>query len=103
MPIVRRIVTGLTYSSILLSVVSGSLSLFQYFRADEDKIFVIFTSTPALSVIAGFIAIIVLLYDSLKMRTRPTRDWAALSLAFVTYWLSGFVLTDYVRAFSGWQ
>lgn len=103
MPVVTRIVKGFGYCSILLSALSGALSLVQYCRADEDKVFVIFTTTPALSVIAGFLAILVLVYDSLKRPAVPTIDWATLALAFATYWLSGFVLRDFVSRYPVWH
>jgi hypothetical protein len=49
---------------------------------------------PALSIIAGFIAIAVIAYESLKMRMVSTRNWAALAFAITAYGVSDFVLID---------
>lgn len=93
-PIARSFANG----SILLSTVSSVLSIFFYFSA--SKIFLILTTAPALSVFAGFIAIAVIAYESLKMRTVSTRSWAMLALAITAYGISDFVLTDYASGYS---
>jgi uncharacterized membrane protein HdeD (DUF308 family) len=100
MPMIQLVARSLVYGSILLSVVSGTLSLFFYFSSHDDKLFIILTTAPVLSVIAGFIAIAVLAYESLKMRAVPTRVWTALALAFAAYWWSDFVLIDYASGYS---
>ena len=100
MPMIQLVARSLVYGSILLSVVSGTLSLFFYFSADDDKFFIILTTAPVLSVIAGFIAIAVLAYESLKMRAVPTRVWTALAFAIAAYWWSDFVLIDYASGYS---
>ena len=98
MSIVRPNARSFANTSFLLSVVSGVGSLFFYLGA--HKPFVILTTVPVLSVIAGIIAIAVIAYESLKMRTVATRSWAALALAFIAYWFSDFILIDYASGYS---
>ncbi len=83
--------------SILLSVVSGTLSLFFYFG--DRKLFIILTTAPALSVIAGFIALAVIAYESPKTRIISAAGWAALALAVSAFWLSDFVVIDYASGY----
>ena len=97
-PTARPYVDGLANSSILLSVVSCALLLFFYFS--DSKPFVILTTAPALGVIAGFIAIVVIGYESLKMRAVSTRIWAALALALSVYAFGDFVMKDYASGYS---
>jgi hypothetical protein len=71
---------------------------FLLFQRQQDSL--ILTTAPALSVFAGFIAIAVIAYESLKMRTVSTRSWAMLALAITAYGISDFVLTDYASGYS---
>ena len=72
--------------------------LFFYFNA--NKLFVILTTVPVLSLIAGFIAIAVIVYESLRMRGVSTRCWIALVLALSVYAFGQFVMTDYASGYS---
>lgn len=98
MPTARPYMHGFANSSILLSVVSSALLLF--FCFSDSKLFVILTTAPALSVIAGIIAIAVIAYELLRMRAVSTRSWAALALALSVYAFGDFVMKDYAGGYS---
>lgn len=70
------------------------------FRFSAYKIFVILTTAPVLCVVAGFIAIAVIAYESLTSRAVSISSWVALVMAWSVYAFGQYVMTDYASGYS---
>ena len=95
MPKLRLSTQSFANLSMVLSIVSGALSLF--FFVGDSKPFIVLTSAPPLSMIAGIIATAAIAYESIRRRTVSTRCVAAFALAVVAYSFSDFVIRDYAN------
>lgn len=89
----RPIVQILATVSIVLSIVSGALSLF--FHVGESKPFIILTSATPISFFAGILASVAIAYESLRFRTVSAQCLVALALAVATYAFGDFVIRDF--------
>lgn len=98
MPVVRPNVQSFASLSMAFSIFSAVLSLFFYFGA--SKPFIVLTSAVPISIIAGFIAIVAIAYESVRKGSVSVRCLGALALAVAAYAFGEFVIRDYASGYS---
>ena len=97
-PIARPNVQSFASLSMAFSIFSAVLSLFFYFG--DSKPFIVLTSAVPISIIAGFIAIVAIAYESVRKGSVSVRCLGAFALAVAAYAFGEFVIRDYASGYS---